>query len=322
MKQIDLIVIGAGASGYAAAITAAKMGLRVRLIDGSAKTARKVAASGNGRCNLSNLDVTPSRYSTSNPERLAEILALGQGKVADFFADLGVLTVADEAGRLYPWSNRSASVVDALVLSAQALGVEQTTAQVTGILPQGEGYLVQTDVGAFFAPQVIVAVGSPASPSVGGRDNPWVEALGLATIPYRPALVALTVDKRYFSLKGCRAKAQATLSDGGKSVRKEEGEVLFGEGTLSGILSMQLSLDLPKCAHPTVELDLLPTLSEEDVKQALIARREGQKAEKLFVGLLDKPLAYCLLKEAGVSLDEISVSDAKLAQVAHRAKHW
>ena len=322
MKGIDLIVIGAGASGYAAAIRAAERGLSVKLLDGSAKTARKVSASGNGRCNLSNSDVTPSRYLSSDPDRLAEILAKGQGVVEDFFASLGVLTTSDEAGRLYPWSNRSSSVVDALTMAADKLGVERTTALVKGIRPQGEGYVVLTDGGALFAPQVVLAVGSPASPSVGGQDNPWIEGLGFDAVPYRPALVALKVDKRYFSLKGCRAKAQATLLDGGKPVKREEGEVLFGEGTLSGILSMQLSLYLGKCAHPEVELDLLPTLSEEEIASLLLRRLAGQKADKAFVGLLDKPIAYCLLKEEGVSLDETGVSPSRLAAVAHRAKHW
>ncbi len=321
-KTWDVVVIGAGASGYAAAVTARQKGAETLLLDASAKTARKVSASGNGRCNLSNLHVGVDCYRTDDPATLGAVLSADPQAVPLFFADLGVLTQPDDEGRVYPWSNRAASVTDALYLKADELGVARMTDEVKEVLPTKGGYVVRCAIGSVFARAVVVAVGSPASPTIGGRDNPWLAALAEVR-PFLPALCPLKTDKKYFSLKGVRTFADLTLFDGDAPIAREKGEVLFGEGTLSGIAVMQLSLSIPIARRPHISLDLFPTLSEEELYRMLSMRRKGD-ADKLFVGLCDKPIAYTLLKEEGIGLSQglADLTPDQIRALAHRAKNW
>ena len=305
-----VLVLGAGASGYAAAIEAAAAGAEVTLLDHGDRTARKVLASGNGRCNLSNRHVDVSCYCTQNPLILQGFLDQS-ALVDDFFAMLGVHLRADDSGRLYPWSNRAQSVRDALCLIAEARGVTTLTATVTG-LDVAPRLTVHTDVGDYTADSVVVALGSTAAPSLGATDVGLRLAcsLGLDCRPFAPALTPLATTPHLPSLKGCRHFATLTLT--GSTHRVEEGEVLFTDYGLSGVAVMQLSAFAR--ASDVLSLDLLPRLSDARLKTMLFDRfRSGAypTVDKLLVGLVDKPLSFAVLKEAGISPLDMRVSSLR-----------
>lgn len=316
-----VVILGGGASGYTAAVAAGSAGAEVILIERGGKPLRKVLASGNGRCNLSNQVVDVSCYCTQNPDTLAGFLSQS-ALVTEFWQDLGVLTRADEAGRLYPWSNQARSVADSLVLRAASLGVRTVSAEVIS-LSRGDSWRVHTSVGDYFGDAVVVALGSSASPSLGATDAGLrlAAALDVPFAPFVPSLVSLRTRPRYASLKGCRQFCRLTLRD-----RVEDGEVLFTDYGLSGVAVMQLSAFAS--AGDEVSIDLLPRLSLSEIRSLLFARlRSGvyPTAETFLVGLLDKPLSYALLKEAGLSpldLPVSSVTPAMVERLSSVLKGW
>ena len=123
MQQV--LVLGGGASGLAAALAAARAGARVTVLERNAKPGKKLLATGNGRCNLDNTGIAPERYFTSDPAGLKPLLAaVNAADPLGWFESLGLYTRTDEAGRVYPYSNQAADVLALLEHHLAALGVE------------------------------------------------------------------------------------------------------------------------------------------------------------------------------------------------------
>lgn len=323
-----VIVLGGGASGFAAAIRAAECGAEVLIIEAQDKPLRKVAASGNGRCNLSNRKVDVSCYCTQTPDLLAGFLDQS-ALVCEFFERLGLLVRADSEGRLYPITNRARTVVDALCLRAEALGVRFATATVTSMHYLGDQWIVRTQGETYRGDVLIAALGSPASRSLGATDALYelfgkMQHIGLT--PFRPSLVPLRTEPRYASLKGSRAFVRLSLHRGKDVVRREEGEVLFAEYGLSGVSVMQLSA----FAVPgdVISIDILPDFSLAEVKRLLMDRVYSgtyPTVDRLLLGLVAKPISYALLKEAGLSPLDAPVTpklSAGVDRLAHLVKDW
>ncbi len=320
-------VLGAGASGYAAAISAARhKGVQVVLINREERTARKVLASGNGRCNLGNRAVSAAAYQTQDSKQLQTLLQRG-ASVEKFWRDLGLLIQEDAEGRLYPASNRAQTVRDALVLEAEALGVQTMVATVSAVRRQTNYYSVHTDVGDVEADAVVVALGNVAQPQLGASDCGLciARSFGLSLAPARPSLVPLATVEHHPSLKGCRQWAALRLT--GKACdRREQGEVLFAEYGLSGIAVMQLSAFAE--AGDRLTLDMAPTLTAESLQAALERRAASAKyatVDKLLVGLFDRPIAYALLKDAGISPLDLpcsALSGRQITRLVEVCKGW
>lgn len=254
------IVIGAGASGLACAIRLKQNhpNCSVTILERMSQAGKKLLATGNGRCNLSNL----------NADNYKEVI--------DFFTSLGLVTRADDEGRIYPYSNQASTVVDILVNKCNALGVEIITqCTVTDI---DRSLCVTTDKGIFTADHVVVAAGGKAQKNLGSNGSGYalLKALGHNITPLYPALVQLTSPSRYPKiLKGHRVKCNMAIQLDGITVKKEYGEVLFTDYGLSGIVTMNLSYavsqnftsDNPKKCHAV--LDLIPDMSETELIEYL-----------------------------------------------------
>ena len=328
--MIDLLVLGAGASGYAAAIQGARMGAKVVLADAQPKVCRKVLASGNGRCNLTARTVDVTQYATHAPRQLQTYLDAVPSALP-FLQSLGIEVHYDAQGRAYPLSNRATSVADALALHAAHSGVRlQTGFAVAELRSQGSaGCTVLSATGdSLYAPRVVVALGSPAAPQLGANDTglQLARALGLRVWPFAPALVPVAVTKPLVSLKGCRVECAVSLVGQQGVVMCQQGEVLFADYGLSGIAVMQLSAYLDR--GDTISLDLMPAHSSADLQSLLFARaREGAypTVDKWLVGWLDRPVAYAVLKAAGISpLDSATARwDASaVRRLAATLKDW
>ena len=153
-------VIGGGAGGLCAAIAAGRAGAYVRIFEQANRVGKKLLKTGNGRCNLSNTHVSPEHY--NRPGFVAPVLAdMPCGALLAFFASLGLWTVTDEEGRVYPRSDTAASVLDVLRLGCEALGVEERcSTEIAAIAPQGRGFILTARTGeTFFADRVIAATG-------------------------------------------------------------------------------------------------------------------------------------------------------------------
>ena len=334
---MQVVVLGGGAAGLAAALAAAQGGARVTILERSPKPGKKLLATGNGRCNLDNTGIAPERYFTADPAALAPLLAaVHAADPLGWFASLGLCTRTDEAGRVYPYSNQAADVLALLErhLEARRVCLRCGCAVQTLFQNRGGGYTVQfqTENGpeTLRADAVICAMGGEAGPQFGtdGFGPRFAAQCGGKLAPLYPCLTALQVAKPHKALAGLRAKGTARLLDLDANARilaEETGEVQFTDYGLSGICIMQLSgLLAPgrRPRDPVVELDLFPELSELDLTR-LLARHAIQTASDtlagFWTGLLNVKLGYALWEAANMPNNR---SVKQMQPLAHVAKHW
>lgn len=283
-------VIGGGAGGLCAAIAAGRAGADVVIFEQANRVGKKLLKTGNGRCNLSNMEVTPDDY--NHPDFVEPTLReYFCEELLDFFGSLGLWTVTDEEGRVYPRSDTAASVLDVLRLECEEMEVgERCSMEITGIAPQGHGFYLTARTGeTFFVDRVIVATGGGTS---------LLRPLGHKMVPFSPILCPLKTDAESIrGLTGLRCTCRAELIRRGKSVYAEDGEILFRDFGVSGILALNLS----RYALPgdTLSLDLLPELSFDDLKTRLQQQRmrRGFDAD-LFTGIFHRRLGEAIARRA------------------------
>lgn len=283
-------VIGGGAGGLCAAIAAGRAGADVVIFEQANRVGKKLLKTGNGRCNLSNMEVTPDDY--NHPDFVEPTLReYFCEELLDFFGSLGLWTVTDEEGRVYPRSDTAASVLDVLRLECEEMEVgERCSMEITGIAPQGHGFYLTARTGeTFFVDRVIVATGGGTS---------LLRPLGHKMVPFSPILCPLKTDAESIrGLTGLRCTCRAELIRRGKSVYAEDGEILFRDFGVSGILALNLS----RYALPgdTLSLDLMPELSSDDLKTRLQQQRmrRGFDAD-LFTGIFHRRLGEAIARRA------------------------
>ena len=339
MQQI--LILGGGAAGLAAALAAAQTAegrAHITVLDKNAKVGKKLLATGNGRCNLDNRDITPERYFTSSPKALRRLLsAVDEAAPLAWFESLGLYPRTDEAGRVYPYSNQAADVLALLEGHMARLGVEVRTGCTVNTLSQNRnGYAVLFDSTersneTLHADAVICAMGGNAGPQFGtdGFGTRFAAQCGGKLEPLYPCLTALQTARPNKALAGIRVKARAALLDLDRHtlLAEETGEVQFTDYGLSGICIMDLTRHLtPAVKNPAVELDLFPDVAE-DALSALFAVRvpllPGDTAADFWLGLLNAKLGRALWQAAGLpDADVHRLSAAQWQKLAHTAKHW
>ena len=262
-KNKQLIVIGGGASGLAASCIAAKHNIDTLLIEKNAKLARKLLASGNGRCNLLNAG-EPIYF---GDEEFAESVLnnCSFDKLVDFFSSLGLVLKQEEGGRIYPATGRADTVLDCLMRPLKNSSVNiNINERAVSIEPLNEGFKLIAEKAEYTCDNLILAGGSIASPKLGGTEDMYnmLMPLGFNLIPPRPALCGIDCDmKPYISLDGTRLMAICTLVCNDKPIAASIGEVLFSKRGLSGVCIMQLARFLPKNTENChIYLDFSPTL--------------------------------------------------------------
>lgn len=338
MKEI--LVLGGGASGLAAAIAAAQTGggrVRVTLLEQNPAPGKKLLATGNGRCNFDNLASSePGRYFTAAPGALAGLLAAIDGAdLPAWWEGLGLLHRADEAGRLYPYSNQAADLTGLLLGWLEALGVSvQTGCRVLELGQKGRSYAVQAEREGrrqlLTAQNVICALGGSAGPQfgTGGFGPALARRAGGKVEPLYPCLTPLRCGDAAVlkPLAGLRARGAVSLWEGSRLLAREEGEIQFAEYGLSGICVMQLSgLLAPGRGpqDPAVSVDLFPQWEEEALAGFLAARGGGKPALPFWQGMLDRRLGDALWKAAGLSgrlSAQLNPEDWR--RLAHTCKAW
>lgn len=326
----DIIIIGGGAAGLAAAIESSRYGARVSVIEKLPRVGKKILATGNGRCNLMNKNAVPETYyGDINFARFA-LKKYNVYENEKFFKSLGLLCMTEEEGRMYPLSGQANSVLDVLRLEALHLGVEFICdTQVTSIKKMKNGLFSVND--EFTAPAVIVCAGGKSAPSQGsdGSGYALLEKFGHKITPLRPALVQLSAESPLFkSLKGVRTPCRLTMVNDRGLCEKTEGELQFTEYGLSGIAAMQLARFYEKGLHSKIYADIIPSLSENELYTYLKDCRDKNKtleAENFLTGIFQKRLGQAVLKESGISPLSINIGeipDRKLREISHLCKKW
>lgn len=314
-----------------AALAAARQGVRVTLYERQNRVGRKLAATGNGRCNLSNTHVDPSHYHGEDSRFCGSVLK--QESVMQSlkrFQDMGLLTVEEKDGRIYPMSDHAGSVVDVLRFSLDAFGVKVTCGSpVTGLRRLPRGFLLQTEDQQDPAHTVIVCCGGKAGGKLGGVGDGYelLKSLGHSCTELRPALVQLrTAGTVTRGLKGVRTQAHVLVRNGDHILAEERGEVQFTEYGLSGPAIFSVSRDAVRNPEAMLSLDLFPDIPADDL-QALLRRRAetrpGLTLDDLFTGTVQNRLGRVLVSSAGLSgAMPLSASFGVLPVLAERAKNF
>lgn len=305
----DLIVIGGGASGMTAAIAAACLGEHVLVLEKSSALGRKIAASGNGRCNLMNV---------SNP------IYYGQPAFADqvfrhyspddlryFWDDSGLCLTNDGTGRLYPRTYHSSTVLDTLKSLLKLYHTEIRLQTTVCSCQKAEGlFHTSSDKGSFLSKRVLIATGGPAAPNLGGTmsGHDILRSFGHKIMPLSPALCPLCTDRLSISgLNGIRARCRLRLFKHDQTqIFQTSGEILFTDYGISGICAMQCARFIDQDDY-TVLLDLSDgQFNDPHELFNLIAKKRERyhdfPPEILLNGLVLPKLSYAVLKQAGIEL--------------------
>lgn len=309
------LVIGGGMAGLTYAIVACKNGWDVTVAERNGRVGKKIAMTGNGKCNIGNVNVSASCYNRSGIV-LRVLQALPVCEYVRFLNSCGVYTYTDDEGRMYPLSDSAAGVVDCLRYQLSKFGGKLLADTVaTSIVRRGDAYDVNLGGKTVRFDKVVVAVGS-RSQAVSTGIEQLVSPTCLT--PTVPSLVPVKVLDADVTLNGLRARAIVSLFDGEKLLATQQGEVLFREYGLSGICIFNLSALIArrevqrKRSNYHFELDLVPDLSEQNLQQTLCRRFDAGERDKAFFGILHNKLAAHILRRAGNS-------DA--SKTAHLAKH-
>lgn len=302
-------IIGGGASGMAAALAAAENPEnRVILLERQARLGRKLSATGNGRCNLSNLHAAQGGYHGEEADfwRFA-LEAFPPERTLRWFRELGLFTAAEPSGRVYPYSDQANSVVDILRFSLEKQNITVKTGfEAERIRREGGLFRVESREEGVSCQRLIIACGGLAGTALGGGMSGYrlLRSLGHHATRLRPALVQLKTDwSGAAALKGVRAQCRAEIIHGGVKVGEDTGEVQFTDYGLSGPLIFGLSRDVCQGSGGWLcRLDFLPGTEEETLKKELFRRRgTGLPASELLTGILHNRLGRVLAKAAGAS---------------------
>lgn len=305
MKTV--VIIGAGASGMAAAITASQdKNNRIILLERQQRVGKKLLSTGNGRCNLTNMGASPEHYHGAQCGFADTALAAFTPEDALRFFDLLGLAVSIEyGGRVYPQSNSANSVVDVLRYALMRDNIEvRTSCSAKRIIKRGEGFVVVSENGDIKADYVIVSCGGAAGTKVGGVHDGYelLAPLGHKCTDLRPSLVQLITDPTYpRALKGVRVNASLRLECDGAIAAESEGELQFTETGLSGPAAFDISRAAAQNGKGTVHIKLCDFSGLEDKLRARAALNPDLCAEDVLTGILHSRLGKMTVRYAGVS---------------------
>ncbi len=304
-----IAVIGGGASGMMAAVTAASQGARIILLEHKDRIGKKILSTGNGRCNFTNTHQEPLCYYSENPLFPWGIISQFDARdVISFFLQLGVYS-KNRNGYIYPNSDQASAVLDALRMELTRLHVDiRTGVDVREILPGKKGFTLPTDSGDIRADRIILCAGSKAAPATGsdGSGYDLAKQLGHRMIPVLPALVQLRCEGKFFkAISGVRTNGNVSIWSDGECIARDTGEIQLTDYGISGIPVFQVSRYASQLLYEKKEvsavLDFMPDFTKEQTEAFLSARaktRPEKPAEMFLIGLFHKKLSDLWIKQS------------------------
>ena len=329
-EHMTIAIIGGGASGMAAALAAAENeNNQVILLERQARVGRKLQATGNGRCNLSNIHAAVQGYHGQAPDFVQPaISAFTPQDTLNWFASLGLFTVTEESGKVYPYSDQANSVVDVLRLALVKENIILKTGyEVTKIQNTADGFQITNGEEPIHCHKLIVACGGLAGSKLGGTMSGYklLAKLGHRSTRLRPSLVQIKSSwPELPSLKGVRANCHVQIFHNGESYAHSTGELQLTEHGISGPVVFEISRDV--CAERgkwTAKLDFLPDVPMETLEAELQRRRRTNlPMEELLTGILHNRLGRVLTKAAGIKSKQYAnqISNHELNEVVAAVK--
>ncbi len=263
-----ICIIGGGASGLVAAISAKSNNNEVFILERNNKCGKKLLLTGNGRCNFWNENQDLSFYHSHNLEILENIFKLEKDKVLPFFKRIGIISKVKD-GYYYPFSNQATAILNALLTEINKLNIKIYCDELVTNIKKEKNFIITTNHKTYFADKVILATGSKAYPKTGSDGNGYniAKSLGHTLIPVLPALTSLIgCDKFYKNWEGIRTECEVSLYENNQFIKKEKGEIQLTNYGVSGIcifnLSSQVALGLQEKKKEEIKINFVPWCRE------------------------------------------------------------
>lgn len=325
MKKI--VIIGGGASGLMAAIAAKHEDTQVVILEREKRVGKKILATGNGRCNMTNMYAALENYHGTEPEFVkGAIKRFWVTQTLEFFSELGILWKEEKNGKVYPYSDTASSVLDVLRRKVENENIEVICEfDVKEAIKSKSGFQITSyDGRRIFADSLIIAAGGKATPSLGSNGSGFdlLRAFGHKVTKLSPSLVQIKTETEVVrKIKGLKINGRMSLGD-----KTESGEILFTEYGLSGppVFSLSAYLNNQKYAC----IDLMPEYSFDEIKSLLYQRCAylyDVTLEEFFTGMLNKRIGQALLKSVNISpLSRLcsTLSEKEINNIVSAIKCW
>lgn len=337
-KLYDVAVIGAGAAGLMAAITAARVGAQVLILDHAQEPGKKLLMTGNGHCNYTNLDMSLTHYYCEDRQFLHSVLGqFDSAAVIAFFAELGIRPTQKYGTCVYPESEQASSVREVLLMECSRLHITMLQSiGIRGISKQSDVFFIETKSGFFQSSRCILATGGTCFRKTGsdGSGYLYVRALGHTITPQVPALVPLVVSPSRNKLpQGVRIHSTVTLTIDDAPVAAETGELQITAYGISGIVVFQLSRiasrGLEAGRRVAALLDFKPDSKTGELEAYLAHRFSGAYMCKktmadAMTGFVPDKMIPVLLQHAGISMDMpcVQCDELQLRQFVKTLKEY
>ncbi len=329
-----MIIIGAGAAGLCAAITSARAGQSVVLLEQNNKIGKKILVSGNGKCNIDNKYINLNRFHGQNPKFIEEVLEGYDFDVVEkFFTSIGLELVEGKEGKIFPMSLQASSVVELLEYEAKRAGVQIICdCVVTSINKNSNTFTVETSQGTKTCEKLLLSSGSPAAPQLGGSNSGYAFAtkMGHTLIPRHPSLVQLCSEETWVKeCAGVKVAGLAQLYANGEYITEKKGDLLFTNYGISGLaildLSREVSTRLANFNYCELSLDLMPELSKEKLTNLLLKRVEEGSEKPLILwlqGIINKKLIAIIVEQSKCKMKvENDLNRKEINKLVHSIKN-
>lgn len=331
-------IIGAGAAGLCAAVTLASKGVQVHLYEQNDQIGKKIVASGNGKCNISNAQIDACCYYGENPQFAHRCLQKFDAKTFwNFFTKMGLFMVEKGEGKIYPYSSESKAVTRVF---DKALEHSKVTlflnSKVEKIETENEKFIVYTPLSertkSYDA--LLLAMGSQAAPMLGGCHDGYrfAETFGHRTLATYPALVQLELQStQHYKMAGVKMVATVTLYVDGKNVDMITGDILFTRYGISGFAILDISHSASKALIENrkvfIGLDLLPELNAQSLVASLgklSEQYESISVENLLGGLLPAKVIEPILKSCAIDSNQpvTTLNQKQFKRIVNQMKSW
>ena len=322
--KTEIAVIGGGASGMMAAITARKSGKEVIILERKDRILKKVLITGNGRCNITNVNANISNYFGKNISSVENILnSFNPQDTMDFFNGLGIICNEENRGKVYPLSGQASSVVDALRFEAERLGVRiETEFYVRKIEKEGFKFKIYSEERKKIeAGRVIIAAGGQSYPELGSNGSGFelAKELGHSVTRLSPSIVQLKTEKHQVKgLQGIKTDAAVTAYGDNKKICTYDGELLFTDYGISGNVVFNISFVMPLYKNVEFEIDFMEKFDYNELYEILKERKKMMShltMENYFNGMINKKLGQFLSKVSGIEKLSKPVKDLNDSEI-------
>ena len=307
--KTEIAVIGGGASGLMAAVTAKKSGKEVIILERKDRILKKVLITGNGRCNITNVNANISNYFGKNISSVENILnRFTPQDTMDFFNELGIICNEENRGKVYPLSGQASSVVDALRFEAERLGIKiETEFYVRKIEKDGFKFRIYSeDRKKIEAGRVILVAGGQSYPELGSNGSGFelAKELGHSVTKLSPSIVQLKTEKHQVKgLQGIKTDVAVTAYGDNKKICTYDGELLFTDYGISGNVVFNISFVMPLYKNVEFEIDFMEKFDYNELYEILKERKRilsHLTMENYFNGMINKKLGQFLSKVSGI----------------------